>query len=167
LLIPNISRTWAPKGQTPFFRHLYKQDRISTISALSVSPAKKHIVLYIRCRTKNLTGLDIRTFLRELTGHLKGQVVLLWDRGTIHRRTEVKEWLFKHPKIHTEFFPAYAPELNPAEYVWNQADHALSNSVPQDLRELKEMLKGSLARIRGSQKLLWSCIYASDLPWTK
>jgi transposase len=111
--------------------------------------------------------LDIRAFLKGLSGHLKGQVVLLWDRGTIHRRTEVKEWLFKHPKIHTEFFPAYAPELNPAEYVWNQADHALSNSVPQDLRELKEILKGSLARIRGSQKLLWSCIYASDLPWTK
>jgi transposase len=66
-----------------------------------------------------------------------------------------------------EYFPAYAPELNPAEYVWNQTDRALSNSAPESLKDLKKMLRNSKRKLRGSQKLLWSCIYASDLPWTR
>lgn len=167
MLIPNVTRTWAPKGQTPFFYHLYKQDRISVISALAVSPKRRRLALYIQSRSRNLTGLDVRAFLRDLLRHLHGPVVLLWDRGTIHRRKEVKQFLFAHPRLHVENFPAYAPELNPAEYVWNQADRALSNSAPEDLAELKARLRNSVRRIRGSQKLLWSCIYASDLPWAR
>lgn len=66
-----------------------------------------------------------------------------------------------------EYFPAYAPELNPAEYVWNQTDRALSNGAPESLKDLKKMLRNSKRKLRGSQKLLWSCIYASELPWTR
>ena len=61
-------------------------------------------------------------------------------------------------------FPAYAPELNPAEYIWNQTDRALSNTASQDLEELQVLLSNSVAKIGNSQKLLWSCICASDLP---
>src|SRR5208337_93434 len=108
---PNIRRTWAPKGQTPVFYHLYKQDRISSISALSVSPKRKRLALYLRFRARNLNGLDVRSFLKELLKHFRGSTVLLWDRGTIHRRKEVKRFLFEHPRIHMEYFPAYAPEI--------------------------------------------------------
>jgi len=162
-----VARTWAPKGKTPIVHYFYKQDRISAISALAVSPRRRQLALYLQLRTHNLTGLDVRAFLQYLLRHLRGPVVLLWDRGTIHRRREVKQWLNTRPRLHAEFFPAYAPELNPAEYVWNQADRALANSAPTDLVQLNGMLRNSVRRIRGSQTLLWSCIYASDLPWTR
>ncbi len=132
-----------------------------------MSPKRRRVALYLRFRPRNLTGLDVRAFLQALLRHLQGPVVLLWDRGTIHRRKEVKQWLGKHPRLRVEYFPAYAPELNPAEYVWAQTDRALSNSAPEDLAELQGMLRNSVRRIRGSQKLLWSCIYASDLPWAR
>lgn len=162
-----MARTWAPKGSTPIVRYVYKQDRISAISALAVSPKRRRLALYLRFRTRNLTGLSVRAFLKHLLRHLRGPVVLLWDRGTIHRRSEVKQWIRNHPRLHVEPFPAYAPELNPAEYVWNQADRALANSAPMDVLQLNGMLRNSVRRIRGSQKLLWSCIYASDLPWIR
>jgi transposase len=162
-----VARTWAPKGDTPVVRYLYKQDRISAISALAVSPKRKRLALYLTLRTRNLTGLDVRAFLQHLLRHLRGPVVLLWDRGPIHRRREVKQWSTAHPRLQVEEFPAYAPELNPAEYVWAQADRALANSAPTDLRQLNGMLRNSVRRIRGSQSLLWSCIHASDLPWTR
>jgi putative transposase len=111
--------------------------------------------------------LDIHAFLKHLLRHLRGPVVLLWDRGTIHRRKEVKQYILKHSRLQAEYFPAYAPEVNPSEYVWNQADHVLANSAPEDLAELKGFLRNSTRRIRKSQKLLWSCIYASDLPWAR
>jgi transposase len=148
-------------------RYRYKQDRISAISALAVSPKRKRLALSLTLRTRNLTGLDVRTFLRHLLRHLRGPVVLLWDRGPIHRRREVTQWITAHPRLQVEEFPAYAPELNPAEYVWAQADRALANSAPTDLRQLSGLLRTSVRRLRGSQRLLWSCIHASDLPWAR
>ncbi len=162
-----MARTWAPKGATPVVRYVYKQDRLSAISALAVSPQRKRLALYLQLRTRNLTGLDVRAFLRHLLRHLRGPVVLLWDRGPIHRRREVKQWIHTHPRLRVEEFPAYAPELNPAEYVWAQSDRALANSAPANLSQLHGLLKNSVRRIRGSQQLLWSCIYAADLPWTR
>jgi len=79
----------------------------------------------------------------------------------------VKEYLQKHSRLHVEEFPGYAPELNPAEYIWNQADRELSNSSPEDLQQLETLLSNSTNRLSNSQQLLWSCIYASDLPWKR
>jgi transposase len=145
----------------------YKQDRLSAISALAVSPKRRRLALYLHLRTRNLTGLDVRAFPQHLRRHLRGPVVLLWDRGPIHRRRAVNQWITAYPRLQVEAFPACAPELNPAEYVWAQADRALANSAPMDLRQLNGMLRNSMRRIRGSQSPLWSCIHASDLPWTR
>jgi transposase len=167
LLIPPVTRTWAPKGKTPYFYHHYRKDKISAISSLAVSPKRRRLALFIQFRTRDLNGLDVRAFFKDLLKHLRGPLVLLWDRSPIHRRKEVKEFLARHPRLRVEYFPAYAPELNPAEYVWNRTDHTLCNSAPEDLAELKGMLRNSLRKLRRSQSLLWSCIYASDLPWTR
>ena len=53
---------------------------------MAVSPWRRQVALYLYCRARNLTGLDIETFLRHLLRHLRGPVDLLWDRGPIHRR---------------------------------------------------------------------------------
>src|SRR2546427_11305691 len=34
-------------------------------------------------------------------------------------------------------------------------------------KDLKRLLGSSLRKLKSSQLLLWSCIYASDLPWTR
>jgi transposase len=134
---------------------------------VAVSLKRRRVALYLRCRPRNLSGLDIRAFLQHLLRHLRGPVDLLWDRGPIHRRREVRAFLAAHPRLAVHDFPAYAPELNLAEYVWVQADNDLANGAPDDLRELRERLDGATRRLRRSQSLLWSCIYASDLPWAR
>lgn len=148
-------------------RHRYRRDRFSVCSGLVVSPRRRCLALYLRFRPRNLTGLDIRAFLHHLLRHLRGPVELLWDRGRIHRRLEVRAFIERHPRLRVHDFPAYAPELNPAEYVWAQADQALANGAPDDLGELRHRLDATVRRLRRSQPLLWSCIYASDLPWTR
>lgn len=92
-------------------------------------------------------------------------MVLLWDGASIHRRALVKEYLEKQPRVQVEEFPGYAPELNPAEYIWNHADRELSNTAAEELDQLAGLLVESASRLSNSQQLLWSCIYASDLPW--
>ena len=104
-------------------------------------------------------------FLQQLLRHLRGPVVLLWDRSRSHRGVLVRGFLRTHPRLHVESFPGYAPELNPDEFVWNHLKRAVANSAPRDLADLKHLLHPPLMRLRQSQRRLWSCIAASDLPW--
>ena len=97
--------------------HSYKRGKISTIGALSVSPKRKHLALYLQFHKSNLNGMDVKAFLSYLLKHLRGHVILLWDGSSIHRRALVKEYLQQHPRLQVEEFPGYAPELNPAESV--------------------------------------------------
>jgi transposase len=165
LLIPNVKRTWAPRGQTPTIRYCFKHSKISAISALAVSPKRKRIALYLQFRKRSFKGRDVKRFLQQLLRQVGGPIIVLWDGGKIHRDGAVKAWLAAHPRLQVEQFPGYAPELNPAEFVWCQADSALANSVPEELESLKAMLVATKRRLVHSQELLWSCIYASDLPW--
>jgi transposase len=166
LLIPNVRKTWAPVGQTPQLRHSYRRDRLSTISALTVSPLRQRMGLYVRFHPQNITGLEVLAFLRHLLRHLRGTVVLLWDGNPIHRRRLVGEYLAqRRGRLHVYRLPAYAPELNPDEFVWTQAKSALANSTPENLAQLDHAVRGSVRRLCRSQRLLWACIHASDLPW--
>jgi transposase len=166
LLIPNVKRTWAPKGETPIVRYRLDHKKLSAINALTVSPKRKHMALYIRFQSQSFKGLDVLRFLKHLLKHLRGPVMLLWDRGRIHRDGRVQTFIENHPRLHVEEFPGYAPELNPAEYVWMQADSALANSAPEEIADLKALLLTTKRKLRTSQDLLWACVYASDLPWT-
>src|SRR5262249_18021200 len=144
-----------------------RHDRLSVCSGVAVSPKRRRVALYLRCRPHSFSGLDIEAFLRHLLRHLRGPIDLLSDRGPIHRPRERPALLPGPPPPRTPYFPAYAPELNPAEYVWAQADHELANGAPDDLGELRARLTDATHRLRRSQHLLWSCIYASKLPWTR
>jgi putative transposase len=118
LLIPNVRRTWAPRGKTPVIYHRYRREKISAISAVTVSPWRQRLGLYVHFHRSNITQTEVAIFLRDLLRHLHGHVVLVWDGGSIHKGDDVKRVLGRHPRLHCEPFPSYAPELNPDEWVW-------------------------------------------------
>ncbi|MBI2891756.1 MAG: IS630 family transposase [Nitrospirae bacterium] len=164
LLIPNLRKTWAPVGQTPILRHHYKRDKISVISALTVSARRRRMGLYMQFHEKNLTVQEVIRFLQHLLRHVPGPVILLWDGGSIHNGPKIQAFLKRHLRLRVERFPGYAPDLNPDEFVWNNLDHALSNGRPDHLAGLRENLRRSVRRLQQSQRLLRACINASDLP---
>jgi transposase len=164
LLIPTVRRTWAPRGKTPLLYHSYRRDRISTISALTVSPTQARLGLHVRFHQKNLTGIEVLDFLRQLQRHIRRPIVLLWDGGPIHRRKMVQDYIARNRhRLHVYRFPAYAPELNPDEYVWTQSKACLANDAPNDIEELDDDLRAALARIGNSQSLLRACLRQSAL----
>jgi len=120
--------------------------------------------LYVGFHRKNITGVEVVEFLRHLQRHLRAPIVLLWDGGSIHRGGLVKEYLAgSHSRFHVYRFPAYAPELNPDEYVWTQSKHSLANATPHDIDELGQDLRKALGRIGRSQQLLKACLCESAL----
>jgi transposase len=99
-------------------------------------------------------------FLRELLRHLRGAVIVLLDNSSTHQGQPLR----RHPRLHIEHFPSYAPELNPDEGVWSLAKRALANSCPDDLEELVEDAIPSINGIRNSKQKLRGCVVQSELP---
>ena len=58
------------------------------------------------------------------------------DGGSIHKGPEVRALLARCPRLHLEWFPGYAPELNPDELVWAHFKAKLANGHPDNLDEL-------------------------------
>jgi transposase len=161
-LIPNVRRTWAPRGQTPIVRHRYRRDKISAITA---SGERHRLGLYVHLYpAANITHVEVAVFLRALLRHLRGHVIVLLDRGSIHKGPDVGALRARCPRLHVEWFPGYAPELNPDELVWAHFKAHLANGHPQDLRELERTL-GRISRdLRRRPDLIRSFVTGSALP---
>ena len=164
LLIGTVCRTWAPRGQTPQVRYRYQHGKVSLISALSVSPQRHRVGLFYQLHRQNIRRPQVCAFLRQLLRHLRGPLIVLWDNGQIHKGLEVRQFCEEHPRLHVEYFPGYAPELNPDEGVWNQAKKALANGRPDTLDELADQVLCELESLRTSPAKLRACIHTSDLP---
>ena len=93
-------------------------------------------------------------FLRHLLRHLRGPVFVLLDRANIHRGPLVRALLARHPRLRLEYFPSYAPELNPDEGVWRWTKDELANGQPADGTVLVRDVTRSLRHFRRSQALL-------------
>lgn len=164
LLIPSVRRTWAPRGKTPVTVHRFAHGRISAISAISVSPVRKHLSLYFRLSRDNIRSDDVASFIRELLKAIPGHLIVVWDNSNPHRARVVRELERERERLHIEYLPAYAPELNPDEGVWSQMKCLLANGRPDDVDELADHLLCALGDIAVSQSKLRACIHGSQLP---
>jgi transposase len=165
LLIPNVRRTWAPRGQTPIVRHRYQRDKISAISAVTVSAARRRVGLYLHLHPDdNITNVEVAIFLRALLRHLRGQVIVLLDSGSIHKGPDVQALEARCPRLHLEWFPGYAPELNPDELVWAHFKATLANGHPDTLDDLMATLCRITKRVNKRPDLIRAFITGSDLP---
>lgn len=165
LLIPAVRRTWALRGQTPVCRHRLSRKKVSIISALTVSPAHRHLGLYFRCLTEaNFDNAAVADFLRQLLRHLRGFVIVIWDNGRHHRGDAIRTLLRRYRRLRLEPLPPYAPELNPDEGVWNQTRTALANGRPDDPQRLTQSVQEVVTDLACSQDKLRWCFHQSELP---
>src|ERR1700694_5256909 len=98
----------------------------------------------------NIGHEEVCVFLRDLLRHLRGPVVASLDNATTHHGKPLADLQRRHPRLHIEHFPSYAPELNPDEGVWSLAKRDLANGCPHDVHELMDNLIRSIDRIRKS-----------------
>ena len=145
-------------------RYNYRHDRISARAALTVAAQRARMGLCVQFRQDHVTALQVAQFLRRLLRHLRGQVILLWDSGRIHKGPVIDAIRDAYPRLHLERFPGYAPELNPAEQVWNDFKGHTANSLLRNKQDIRLHLHASARRVRRSGDKLRSFVLASDLP---
>ena len=119
MLQPVVRRTWAPRGQTPIQSSWDRHDRLSGISAITVAPSRRRLGLYFQIHSDNVRWDKVIAFLAVLHQHLRRKFIVVLDRLNAHRKP-VRLLRAEHPEwFEVEWLPAYAPDLNPVEMVWN------------------------------------------------
>jgi len=137
MLQPFRRRTWAPSGKTPLQRAWDRHDRLSVISALSLSPTRRRIGLYFQVHSHNIRAPEVADFLRTVHGHLQRKIILVMDRWSVHKAAVLELARCGASWLRVELLPAYAPELNPVEAIWCHTKCGdLANFVPTDVNHL-------------------------------
>lgn len=138
-------RTWAPRGQTPVQRAWDRYDRLSVISAVTLSPSRRHISTPFQIHTNNIRTAEVVAFIKALRKSLRRPLIIVLDRWSVHRAAAKQILLSRLKNIDFEWLPAYAPELNPVEPRWSHTKYGdLANFVPDDTPELKRAVHKSL-----------------------
>lgn len=165
LMAPLVRRSWAPQGKTPIlYQKTRSHEKVSMIAALTVPPVRKRIGLYFSLHAANINASRVVRFLRQLYRHIRGPIVLVWDRLQAHRAKKTVMFLNAKKKIISYFIPPYAPELNPVEYLWsNIKSNPLANRPCDTTDTLASVARYHGGRIRKKNKLLCSFLYASSL----
>lgn len=108
---------------------------------------------------------QIIEFLRYLLRHLSNFLVVVWDNLGAHKGRALRHWLSGCRRVHLEYLPGYAPELNPIEYGWAYLKtNPLANYCPPDVEVLHERVECEARQVGTQQSLLRSFVHASKLP---
>ena len=128
-----------------------------------MTPAGK---LYTMVQETAFRGPDVVRFLKHVLRHISGKVLVVWDGLPAHRSQPVKAFLQDGAakRLHLEQLPAYAPDLNPDEGVWNYLKYVeMRNLCCHDLPELRLELRKALARLRHKVHVIQSFVLQAGL----
>jgi transposase len=159
--LPLVVKTYAPKGQTPGLRVPLSRDHLSVISGITA-----HGWLHTKIQDRPFRGVDAARFLRHLTTHISVRLLVIWDGSPIHPCQAIKAFLASPAGqgVHLEQLPAYAPELNPDEGVWNYLKRVeLKNVVCQHLGQLSYELGKAIKRLRQKPHIIRACVAQAGL----
>lgn len=147
---PSVRRTWAPKGCTPVTDDHVNWKTLSGMGAIGWRPKEAHTRLFLSLRQQSIKQDQIVEFLGSLRRHVRSQIVLLWDRLSIHRGGAVKRYIaHRREWLRAEYFPPYAPELNPVENLWANLDsRELANHAADALHDLARRIDTGKRRVR-------------------
>jgi transposase len=156
---PTRVRTWAPRGQTPVLHETFNWKCLSLIGGLALWR------FYFQIHAASIKSPQVVEFLRHLKRHVRGKMLILWDGAPIHRSALVKNYVASTKgRIVIQRLPAYAPELNPVEYMWGHLKtHEIANLIATKAWELSLEATAALRRMRRRRLIIAACYTQAEL----
>jgi transposase len=157
LMRPLVRRSLAPRGRPLVLKYQSKhRQKVSVQGALVMDGQAQAPVLRSRMHEDSYVDSEKNAqFLRRLLAEWPEPLMVLWDRGSMHKGPAVRAVLAEHPRLSVEYLPAYCPDLNPTEWLWSWMKYgALANFCPQDLRHLSGKVASVLAQAAEKQSML-------------
>lgn len=142
---PTRVRTWSPKGHTPVVQYSFNWKQLSVIAGIS------YWQFYFRFFPGAIRSPQVVEFLKVLRRQIPGKLLVIWDGLRAHRSRLVKDYVeLQDGELQLEFLPAYAPELNPTEYIWGYLKtHEIGNLCACHITEVRDLAS---RRLRSMQQ---------------
>jgi DDE superfamily endonuclease len=161
-LIPPVRRTWSQRGRTPILRHRMAWKRASMAAALGyrLGPDADGAMQARLCFHLQADSYDTDSLievLKQLAAFYAGRrVVLIWDGLSSHWSHKMRTHLVAQGDwLTVERLPAYAPELNPVEYLWaNLKGGELANCAGDTIAEVADQAQHGIQRVCDSDSLV-------------
>jgi hypothetical protein len=156
-LIPPVRRTWSRQGRTPILRHRMAWKRASMAAALGYHPDGTKARLCFHLQQDAYDTASLIGVLEQLADFYRGQrVVLVWDGLSSHWSHKMRTHLdAQRHWLTVERLPAYAPDLNPVEYLWaNLKGGELANCAGDTIAEVADQAQHGIQRVCDSDSLV-------------
>jgi transposase len=147
-----VTRTWAPRGQTPLIHQSFSWRQLSMMAALSWQGFHFGFV------DGPVVSDDLIAFLNDLKRQIRKPLLVIWDQLPVHKSGKVQQWLAaQHGRIALAFLPPYAPELNPVEGIWGYLKtKEIANFCPMNLAEVSHYARRRLQSMQRRPPLIRS-----------
>lgn len=153
--------TWGVVGQTPIVKTTGARYRVNMLSSVSAQ-GKLHFQLVEG-------NVDSDVFIayceRLLHDHPDRPVFLIVDGHPAHRSSKTKEWVAStNGRLQLFSLPAYSPQLNPDEWVWNNVKAArIGRAGVKSLDDLRMKAQAALERLVALPNIVRSFFHDPDL----
>lgn len=156
---PTRVRTWALKGESPVVQFHFNWDHVSIIAGMHLSGVT------FRLHDGAIHKEEVVEFLKALNAHYRRKLLIIWDGAKPHRSHLVRDYVTSTGgQIVVERLPAYAPEMNPVEYLWAWLKrHALANYCPHTLDELHHDARAKLKSAQRRSAIITACWSQAEL----
>jgi len=153
------------KGETPIILSAGSWKSLSLMAAIVCTAAGRNPKLFLKSGPGAVHAGDILRYLRGVRRHLAGRKLLLfWDGLAAHRAKIVRRFLKENRSwLRAIRMPAYAPELNPPEYLWAAMKAKDLPNLRPDLASVGRAVARSYRRIKKQPDLLAGFLKASKL----
>jgi transposase len=157
--------TWGKLGETPIVADSGSRFGVNLISAVSPRGDMRFAAF-----EGSMTGPRFIVFLRKLRADAGRPIIVISDNARYHRSGVVRRYVASTSgDVVLDYLPAYAPELNPDEQVWNHTKARLAKLFIGTKEQLKLQVRSVLRSIQRTRELIRSFFqlddtkYASDL----
>jgi len=153
-------RGWAPRGETPVLQYHFNWHQLSAMAGITFYR------FYFRLFPGTIKGPQVIEFLQALGWHIRRRVLVIWDGLPAHRSRVVRDYIESlNGAIQLEYLPAYAPELNPTEYIWGHLkQHELGNFCARTFGELTGRARNRLRSMQRRSALITAFWKQAELP---
>lgn len=112
-----------------------------------------------------INGTSVAAFVDALCAEIAGPIVLLWDGLAAHHSKIVKERINRYKdRLRVYRFPAYAPELNPVEYMLSAIKGKdVANLCAVSIDHVARKLEDAACRFGHEQSITQGFLIASRL----
>lgn len=132
-LLPCVGRVWCRRGVKPIASVKPGYSNLYSYTAVNIETGDEFSLLLPHVNTE-MMNLYLEHFKKELQDH---RVIIVMDQAGWHKSQGLKI----PDNIEIVFLPAYSPELNPVERLWQWLKrHFCRNRLFDDLDDLTDTL---------------------------